>query len=59
MMLSALGGAGVVILISGGWLARSGALLFERQQRSELVAGLPIIWAYRCEPGHLLRLGMK
>jgi hypothetical protein len=39
MMLSALTGAGVTILISGGWLAYSGAALFERQEANDLIAG--------------------
>jgi hypothetical protein len=43
MMLLALGGVGVIILISGGGLARSGALRFESQETSEHIVGLLII----------------
>jgi hypothetical protein len=43
MMLSALTGAGVTILTGGGWLAYSGAALFERQETNDLIAGFPVI----------------
>jgi hypothetical protein len=42
-MLSILGGAGIILLINGGWLAHSGTLLFESHETSELIAGALII----------------